>query len=103
MQPIQALQPNPVVNWSIPGQLIDQSPAAAVVINSLPFRGRIDHLPPSQPHRPHNLPTSIERSRAAVLGYAVAKPMESITRAKRHELTEPKLGLATIGGGDVLP
>jgi hypothetical protein len=50
MQPISNPQPSVVVKWSIPGQLIDQFPAAVVVINSLPLRGRIGRLPPSHLH-----------------------------------------------------
>jgi hypothetical protein len=92
MQPMPKLQPSAVVNWSIPGQLIDQFPAAMVVINSLPFRERIDRLPPSQLHWALALPIPTERSSAALLGYAVAKPMESITGLKRHRLTTAKLG-----------
>jgi hypothetical protein len=102
MQPTPALQLSTAVNWSIAGQLIDQFPAAVVVINSLPFRGRIDRLPPSPPHWLPRVPTPTARSRSAAVGYAVAEPVESITRLKRHELTSGKLRVLPIGGTDVL-
>jgi hypothetical protein len=79
-------QPSPVVNWSIPNQLIDQFPAAVVVINSLPFRGRIDRLPPSQPHRQHRRQTSKRGVHAAVVSYVLATPAESTAQKKRHGL-----------------
>ena len=101
MQPIPKLQPSAVVNWSIPGQLIDQFPAAVVVINSLPLRGRIDRLPPSQRHRPQPVPIPTARSRAAVVSYALATPAESITRQKHHGLTTAKLRVSSVGGGNV--
>jgi len=47
MQPTRKLLLSAVVNWSISRQLIDQFPAAVVVINCPPFRGTIDRLPPS--------------------------------------------------------
>jgi hypothetical protein len=101
MQPTSNLQPSVVVNWSIPGQLIDQFPAAVMVINSLPFRGRIDRLPPSQPQRPQPLPIPTARSVAAVISYVLATPAESITRQKRHGLTTAELGVSSVGGGHV--
>jgi hypothetical protein len=102
MQPTPALQLSTAVNWSIAGQLIDQFPAAVVVINSLPFRGRIDRLPPSQPHRLRLVPAPTARLRPAVLGYAVSESVESITRLKRHELASGKLWVLSVGGNDVL-
>ena len=102
MQPTPALQLSAAVNWSIPGQWIDQFPAALVVINSLPFRGRIDRLPPSQPRRRHTLPSPTARSLPAILGYAVAEPVESIIRLKRHRLTTAQVRVSPAGGADVL-
>ena len=102
MHPIPKPQPSPVVNWSIPDQLIDQFPAAVVVINSSPFRGRIDRLPPSQPHQLRLVPAPTARLRPAVLGYAVSESVESITRLKRHELASGKLWVLSVGGNDVL-
>jgi hypothetical protein len=101
MQPIPARQLSAAVNWSIPGQLIDQFPAAMVVINSLPFRGRIDRLPPSQPHRPQPLPKLTGSAHPAVLSYAFATPAESTTRQKRHGVKTAKLRVPSVGGGDV--
>src|ERR1700722_1552995 len=101
MHPIPKPQLSPVVNWSIPGRLIDQFPAAVVVINCPPFRGTIDRLPPSQRQWPHACRYPTGRSRGAVLGYDGAKPAESITRQKRHGLTTAKLRVASLGAGNV--
>ena len=102
MQPTPALQLSTAVNWSIAGQLIDQFPAAVVVINCPPFRGTIDRLPPSQPHWPRPCQYPATRSLAAVLGYAVAEPIESITGKKRHRLTTAKSRVLSGGGANVL-
>src|SRR5262249_4728902 len=102
MQPTANLQHSSVANWSIPVQLIDQFAAAVVVINSLPFRGRIDRLPLSQSHLLQPLRRMSTSPLAAVFGYAVAEPLESINRAKRHELTTVKLRVSPAGGADVL-
>jgi hypothetical protein len=102
MRLIPKPQPSPVVNWSIPRQLIDQFPAAVVVINCPPFRGTIDRLPPSQRHWALSLPMRIERPPAAVLGYAVAEPVESINRQKRHRLTKSKRRVSALGEPHVI-
>jgi hypothetical protein len=39
MPTMPKLQPDAAVNWAITGKLIDQFPAAAVVINCPPFKG----------------------------------------------------------------
>ena len=101
MQSTRKLLLSAVVNWSIPGQLIDQFPAAVVVINCPPFRGTIDRLPPSQPQWPHACRYLTGRSLAAVLSYVLATPAESITRQKRHGLTTTKLGVQSEGGTNV--
>jgi hypothetical protein len=102
MHPIPKPQLSPVVNWSIHDHLNDQFPAAVVVINSSPFRGRIDRLPPSQRHWPRPCQYPATRSLAAVLGYAVAERAESITRQKRHRLTTAKSRALSGGGANVL-
>jgi hypothetical protein len=91
MQPTPALQLSAAVNWPIPDQWIDQFPAAVVVINSLPFRGRIDRLPPFQPALAEPLPTPTGRSCSAVVSYALATTADSTTPQKRHKLTTAKL------------
>jgi hypothetical protein len=39
MQPVPKQQRSAVVNWSIPGEFIDQFPTAVVVVIGPPFRG----------------------------------------------------------------
>jgi hypothetical protein len=102
MEPAQKLRPSAVVNWSIPVQLIDQFPAAVVVINCPPFRGTNDHLPPLPPHWPRPCRYTSGRSSPAVLGYAVAEPDESITGRKRHGLINANSGFSSVGGGNVI-
>jgi hypothetical protein len=102
MQPTPDLQLSAAVNGQFPVNRLTNFTAAVVVINSLPFRGRIDRLPPSHPHRIHPLPTARARSRPAGFGYVVAEPLESINRAKRHELTTAQLRVSPTGGADVL-
>ena len=102
MQPTRKLLLSAVVNWSISRQLIDQFPAAVVVINCPPFRGTIDRLPPSQPHWPRPCQYPATRSLAAALGYVVAERAESITRQKRHRLTAAKSRALSGGGTNVL-
>jgi len=99
MQPAPKPQRSAVVNWSIHGQLIDQFPAAVVVVNWPPFRGPLTACRHG-PHCPQLLPPA-SRSLAAVLGYAEAEPMERITRQKRHGLITMKLGVPSAGGGNV--
>ena len=97
-----ALQLSAAVNGQSPVNQLTNSTAAVVVINSLPFRGRIDRLPPSHSHRPKPLPVPTERSRPAGFGYVVAEPLESIIRAKRHVLITAQLRVSATGGTDVL-
>jgi hypothetical protein len=94
--------PNAVVNWSIPGQLIDQIPAAVVVVNGPPLRGPLITCRPTRRQSPRPLPAIISQSLATALGYAVTEPAESITRLKRHRLTAAKPRVLTTGGADVL-
>lgn len=103
MQPIPNRQTSPAVNWSIPGQSIDQFPAAVVVLNGPPFRGPLIACRPCQLHCPHPLPTPTGRLPAAVLGYAVAKPLELIARQKRHGSTTANAGASSAGGANVVP
>jgi hypothetical protein len=102
MQSILNPHDRAVFNWSIPGQLMDQFAAAVVVINSLPFRGRIDRLPPSQLHWLLPLPIATGSLPAAAVGYDVAEPIESITSEKRHRLSPAKARVLSRGGTDVL-
>ena len=102
MQPAPKPQRSAVVNWSIHGQLIDQFPAAVVVVNWPPFRGPLTACRHRHPHWPHPVPTALQKSPAAVLGYAEAEPMECITRQKRHGLTTMKLVVPSAGGGNVV-
>ena len=101
MQPTPDLQLSAAVNGQFPVNRLTNFTAAVVVINSLPFRGRIDRLPPSQPQRPQPLPIPTARSVAAVISYVLATPAESITRQKRHGLTTAELGVSSVGGGHV--
>jgi hypothetical protein len=87
MRPAPKRQRSSVVNWSIPGQLIDQSPAAVVVVNWPPFRGPLITRRHCHPHWPHLVPTLLPRSPTAVLGYAGALQKECIGRRKRHRST----------------
>ena len=50
MQSTPALQLSAAVNGQFPFNRFTNFSAAVVVINSLPFRGRIDRLPPIQLH-----------------------------------------------------
>jgi hypothetical protein len=102
MQPIPNPQHSAVINCSIPVQLIDEFPTAVVVINCPPLRGQLIACRPHHPHSPHTLPAAGPRSPIAILGYAVAKPAESITRQKRHRLTTAKPGVVSVGGANVL-
>jgi hypothetical protein len=102
MKPAPKMPHSAVVNWSIAVQLIDQFPAAGVVINCPPFRGTNNRLPPDRTYWPPPLPIPTGRSLTAALGYVVAKPMESITGKKRHRLTATKLGVLPTGDADVL-
>jgi hypothetical protein len=100
MQPAAKRQRSVVVNWSIHGQLIGQFPAAVVVVNWPPFRGPLTACR-HRPHSPQLLPPA-SRSPVAVLGYTEAEPMECITRQKRHGLITMKLGVSSVGGGNVV-
>jgi hypothetical protein len=102
MQPIPNPQHSAVINCSIPVQLIDQFPAAVVVINCPPLRGTINRLPPGRTYWPPSLPKTTPRSLAAILGYAEAEPIESITGKKRHRLTTAKSRVLSGGGANVL-
>jgi hypothetical protein len=102
MQPAPKRQLSAVVNWLIAGQLIDQFPAAVVVVNWPPFRGPLTACRHRHPHWPHPVPTALQKSPAAVLGYAEAEPMERTTRQKRHGLTTMKLGVSSTGDINVL-
>jgi hypothetical protein len=102
MQPISNPQPSPVVNWSIPGQFIDQLPAAVVVVNSPPFRGLLITCRPHCLHWPRHVPTKIARWPAAVVGYAVLVPAERIARQKRHGSTAAELDVFLLGGTNVI-
>jgi hypothetical protein len=102
MQPIPKSLPSPVVNWSIPGQLIGQLPAAVVVVNCPPFRGALTACRPHHLHWPQSLPTDIASSHAAAPRYAVVERAELITRQKRHRLTTAKPRVASVGGANVL-
>jgi hypothetical protein len=101
MQPVPKRQRNAVVNWSMPGQLIDQFPAAVVVVNGPPFRGPLTACRHRHPHWPQLLPPA-SRSPTAVLGYAEAEPMERITRRTRHRLTTAKREVPSLGGTNVV-
>jgi hypothetical protein len=90
MQPAPKRQPNMVVNWSIPGQLIDQFPAAVVVINGPPLRGPLITCRHRHLHWPHTPADNIARSPTAVLGYAGVLQTECIARRKRHRSTFAK-------------
>jgi hypothetical protein len=100
MQPAPNRQRSAVVNWSIAGQLINQFPAAVVVVNWPPFRGPLTACR-HRSHWPQVLPPA-SRSSNAVVGYAEAEPMECITRQKRHGLTTMKLVVPSAGGGNVV-
>jgi hypothetical protein len=41
MPPVTSLPLEPAVNWAMSGELIDQFPAAVVVVNCPPFRGAL--------------------------------------------------------------
>lgn len=101
MQPVTCPPPEAVVNWSIHGQLIDQFPAAVVVVNRPPFRGLLITCRPDRPNWTRPLPSPSSFPPAA-LGYAVAEPVESITRQKRHRSTTAKPRVSTAGGANVL-
>jgi hypothetical protein len=90
MQPAPKRQRSAVVNWSIPGQSIDQFPAAVVVVNWPPFRGPLITCRHRHPHWPHPVPTILQRSHAAVLGYAGVLETKCIDRRKRHRSTLAK-------------
>ena len=98
MHPTSKRQGNMVVNWSIPGQLIDQFPAAVVVVNWPPFRGPLTACRHRHPHWPHPLPSTT----AAVLGYARVLRTECIARRKRHRSTGTGRRFSLIGDVDVV-
>jgi hypothetical protein len=79
MQPTPRTQPSPGVNWSIPGQLIDQFPTAVVVVNGPPFRGP---LITCHPH-PSYSPPGMQRRRQCP-GYHVITGCQGF-----HRITLP--------------
>jgi hypothetical protein len=101
MQPTPRTQPSAVVNWSIRGQFIDQFHTAVVVVNGPPLKGPLITCRSRRPHWPQPLPTSNQRSPAAVVSYALATLAKSITRQKRHRLTTAKVGGVSVGGANV--
>ena len=101
MQPPPRTQPSAVVNWSIRGQLIDQFHTAVVVVNGPPLKGPLITCRPHQPRWPQFPPTANQRSRTAVVSYALATLAKSIACQKRHGLTTAKLRVPSVGGGHV--
>jgi len=102
MQPAPKPQRSAVVNWSIHGQLIDQFPAAVVVVNWPPFRGPLTACRHRHPHWPHPVPTALQRSPTAVFGYARVLRTECIARRKRHRSTVTGRRFSLIGDVDVV-
>ncbi len=102
MQPRLKSPTSPVVNWSILGQLMVQSPAAVVVVNGPPFRGPLITCRPHSLHWPRSLPTAFVGCPAAVVGYAVVVLAERITRQKRHRSTTAEPDALSPGGTNVL-
>jgi hypothetical protein len=102
MQPSLMRQHSPVVNWSIPGQLIDQFPAAVVVVNGPPLRGPLITCRPHLPKCPRAQPIATTRCRGADLGYAIAERAESIIRRKRHGSTAADPNTLSVGDSNVL-
>jgi hypothetical protein len=85
MQPIPQSRPRLAVNRSFLGQLIDQLPAAVVVVNGPPFRGPLitcrHRLPISPPA------TSPTNSLSAVQCYGVRESTPRIDRQGRSGST----------------
>jgi hypothetical protein len=90
-----------VINWSIPGQLVDQFPAAVVVVKWPPFRGPLITCRPRHRYCPP-MPIVATRWRGADLGYAIAERAESIIRQKRHGSTAAGPNTLLIGDSNVL-
>jgi hypothetical protein len=87
MQPTPQSRPRPSVNWSILGQLIDQLPAAVVVVNGPPFRGPLITCRHRLPVLPHTA------SPPAVQCYGVT---ESTPRIDRQNCSESTSGLPRL-------
>jgi hypothetical protein len=103
MQPTQNAPPSPVVNWSILGQLIDQLPAAVVVVNGPPFRGPLITRRQHHLHWPRHMQTKVARwPAAAVVGYAVVAPTGRINHRARHRSTTMRVGVSLLGGMNVV-
>jgi hypothetical protein len=102
MQPRVKSSASLATNWLMTGQLIDQFPAAVVVVNGPPFRGPLITCRPRHRYWPHLLPAAIARPRAAVVGYAVLVPAERIARQKRHGSTAAELDVFLLGGTNVI-
>jgi hypothetical protein len=98
MRPAPNRQRSVVVNWSIAGQLINQFPAAVVVVNWPPFRGPLTACRHRHPHWPHPPPSTT----AAVLGYARVLRTECIDRRKRHRSTVTGRRFSLMGDVDVV-
>lgn len=99
MQPTQNTPPSPVVNWSILGQLIDQLPAAVVVVN----RGPLITCRPHHLHWPRHVPTKVARwSAVAAVGYAVVAATGRINRRARYRSTTMRVGVSLLGGMNVV-
>jgi hypothetical protein len=102
MVPRSKSPPNRAVNWPIPGQLIDQFPAAVVVVNGPPLKGAIDHLPPSLT----SIPTPAAAGHPKV---ARCRPWLRCSRARRahyppeaSRIDHREAGVLSVGGANVL-
>jgi hypothetical protein len=87
MQPAPKRPRSSVVNWSIPGQLVDQFPMAAVVVNCPPLGG-IDRLP-SAPRISGSVPMQVETTALARSRCHIITRYVTATAPRRHRAPVP--------------
>src|SRR5690349_11520660 len=96
MQHKRAASHNLVVNWSIPGQLIDQPPCGSGGGQWSPLKGAIDHLPHSPMPLATNLPTKTSRCPPAAISHVVPEAAQKSTRLCRGRSLAPEQPIQTV-------
>ena len=95
MQPIPKSQLRDAGNWSIPDQLIDQFPAAVVVVNCPPFRGALMTCRARHRNCTRALPRALTQ---AAICYGVSDSAERIDHENCSRSTRAKPRGLLMGG-----